>query len=120
MLETPRLVVLTVTLCDGDAIVDVVEPHILVGHIPDEASATSAREGLALLAELVGPDLDAGAFRGIVHVHVLDENILDVVHSFWVLPEAADGYSMCAVAPHMLNEDVGAVALYAHAVYSFC
>lgn len=85
VLKAFLLVILTIALRDGEAVVHVVEPHGVVSHILDQTSASATDQVSALLGVGIWPDLDARTLGGVVHGRVDDRDILDVVDPFWVL-----------------------------------
>jgi len=111
MLEALFFIVLSIALSDRDAVVDIVQPHAIVGHVSDRAGTTASLEVGRLLVECVGPNLDAGAFGGVVHGNVADENVLHDINAFGILSERTDRDAVCAVAGQVLNKNVGSVWL---------
>ena len=111
MLEALFLIVLSVALSDCDAVIDVIQPHAVVRHVSDRAGTTSSVEVRRLLAEAVGPDLDAGTLGGVVHGNVTDENVLHDMNTCGILSKGSDRDAVCAVAGQVLNKNVGGVGL---------
>lgn len=64
-----------------------------------------------------GPDLDAGAVRGVAHADVVHVHVLHHVHLAAVLAQAADRDAVGAVAREALDENVGGVGLEGDAVF---
>jgi len=117
MLEALFFIVLSVALSDRDAVIDIVQPHAIVGHVSDRAGTTASLEVCRLLVERVGPNLNASAFGGVVHRDVADENILHDIDTLGVLSERSNGDAVCAIARQVLNKNVGSVWLKGYAIY---
>ena len=90
MLEALFLIVLSVALSDSNAVIDVVQPHAIVSHVPDRAGTTASLKVCRFLVESVRPNLDASAFGGVVHGDITDEDILHDVNAFGILSERSD------------------------------
>lgn len=97
MLEALFFIVLSIALGDSDSVVDIVQPHGIVGHIPDRAGAAASFQIVRLLAEGVRPYLDSGALGRVVHRHVADEDVLHNINALRILPERSDRYAVCTV-----------------------
>lgn len=106
MLEALFLIVLSVALSNRDTVIDVIQPHAIVGHVPDRAGSTASLEVRRFLVESVGPNFDAGTFRGVVHGDIADENVLHDIDTFRILSERSDRDAVCAVAGQILNKNV--------------
>jgi hypothetical protein len=65
MLEALILIVFSVALGDSDAIVNVVQPHAILGDIPDRVRAATSIQSLENSVEVVRPYFDASALRRI-------------------------------------------------------
>ena len=117
MLEALLFIVLSIALSNRDAVIDIVQPHAIVGHVSDRAGTTASLEVCRLLIERVGPDLDASTFGGVVHGDVANKNILHDVNAFGILSERSDRDAVSAVAGQVLNKDVGGVWLERDAIY---
>lgn len=97
MLEALFFIVLSVALSNRDAIVDIVQPHSIVGHVFDRAGTTASLEICRLLVERVGPDLDASTFGGVVHGDVANKDVLHNINTFRILSERSDRDAVSAV-----------------------
>lgn len=111
MLEALFFIVLSVALSDRDAVIDIVQPHAIVGHVSDRAGTTTSFEVCRFLIEGVGPHFDAGTFGGVVHGDIANENVLDNINAFGILSEGSDRDAVCAVAGQILNKNVCGVGL---------
>lgn len=109
MLKALFFIVLSVALSDRDAVVDIVQPHSIVGHISDRAGTTASLEVCRLLVERIRPNLDASTFGGVVHGDVADENVLHDINTLGILSERPDRDAVSAIARQVLNKDVGRV-----------
>jgi hypothetical protein len=116
MLEALFFIVLTVALGYSDPVINIIQPHAIVSHVPDRARTTSAIEVCRFLAERVGPDLDTGALGGVVHRDIPDENVLHDINTFGILSERSDRDAMCAVTGQVLNKDIRGVWLERNAI----
>jgi hypothetical protein len=111
MLEALFFIVLSVTLSNRDTVIDIVQPHAIVGHVSDRAGTTASLEVCRLLVECVRPNLDASALGGVVHGDVADEDVLHDVDTLGVLSERSNGDAVCAIARQVLDKNVGSVWL---------
>lgn len=118
MLETFLLIVLPIALGNGQPIIHIIQPHSIVGDVSNEPAATAPDQTGGLLRVRVRPDFDARALGRVVHAHVEDQDVLDVVDARGILAQTADGDAVRAVAVHVADGDVGAIGLEADAVYS--
>lgn len=116
MLEALFFIVLSVALSNRDAIVDVVQPHSIVGHVFDRAGTTASLEVCRLLVKRVGPDLDASTFGGVVHGDVANKDVLHDVNAFGILSEGSDRDTVSAVAGQVLDKNVCGVWLERDAI----
>ena len=62
MLEALFFIVLSVALSDSDAVIDIVQPHAIVGHVSDRTGTTASLKVCRFLVERIGPNFDAGTF----------------------------------------------------------
>lgn len=62
MLEALFFIVLSIALGNRDAVIDIVQPHAIVGHVSDRTGTTASLKVYRLLVERVGPNFDTSAF----------------------------------------------------------
>ena len=101
-----RLVDVEVALVEHDGRVCVLDVDILVGDVVDESVADVR----------ACPGLEARAVLPVEERHVFDPGVGDVVLYAGVLADGAHGHAVGAVAPQVLNEDIGRVGLGGEAV----
>lgn len=104
--RTRRIVDLEIALVKHNRMVRILDMDVLVGDIIDEAVADIR----------ASPGLEAGAVLAVEQRDVLDPRVGDVVFYAGVLADGAHGDAVRAVAPQVLDEDVGRVGLGAEAV----
>lgn len=116
MLEALFFIVLSVALSNRDAVINIVQPHAIVGHISDRAGTTASLEVCRLLVERIRPNLDASTFGGVVHGDVADENVLHDINTLGILSEGSHRDAVSAIAGQVLNENVCSVWLEGDAI----
>ena len=111
------MVLLSITLSDGDGIVVVLMVETIIRHVLDPSETTTSVKKALELGLNTGPNLDSSAITSIGHGDVVDIQVLHNVGLALVLAEGADTNSMGAIADEVLDDDIGTVGLEGDTVW---
>lgn len=110
-LVAKSLVLLSITLCDGNGVVVVLMVKTIIRHVPDPSKATTSVQKALELGFDTGPNLDPRTVAGIRHGDVVDVQILHNIGLTLVLAEGADTDAMGAITDEVLDQDICTVGL---------
>ena len=113
-----RQVLLAIALRNLDGVVHIRHRQSVVRDVVDATQATASLEITRERRGRARPDLDARQVTRVEHGDVVHEDVLDDIRFAGVLAEGSDADAVAAVAVNVLDQDLGAVGLEAHAVVS--